>query len=166
MSKNYTHVQEKEGEILAMREAGATRREIADHLGLSKGEVKDWITRYDRWQAQLTAGIQLRLKRRPRKDAKFVSKEEEQAYEIQRLLRENKLLRNFLQFAGGGESEYKIPHHISSISSQRGISSIRHVYVFWCIKKRPLCFCPASWQTGEGCYPCRTHYTAAVRTAV
>ena len=97
--KNYTHVQEKEGEILAMREAGATRREIADHLRLSKGEVKDWITRYDRWQAQLMAGIQLRPKRRPRKGAKFVSKEAEQAYEIQRLLRGNKLLRNFLQFA-------------------------------------------------------------------
>ena len=158
--RKYALVQEMKGEILAMREAGTTRREIAGHLGLSKKKVKDWITRSDRRQAQLTAGIQLRPKRRPRKGAKFVSKEEEQAYEIQRLLRENKLLRNFLQFAGGGESEYKIPHHISSISSQRGISSIRHVYVFWCIKKRPLCFCPASWQTGERCCPFGTHYTA------
>ena len=101
MSKRkYTHVQELEGEILAMREAGATRQEIADRLELTKTEDKDWITRYNRRQRKLAAGIQPRPKGRSRKDAKFVSKEAEQAYEIQRLQMENKLLRDFLRSTG------------------------------------------------------------------
>ena len=49
MSKRkYTHVQELEGEILAMRKEGATRQEIADRLGLSKSQIKNWINRYNR----------------------------------------------------------------------------------------------------------------------
>lgn len=103
MSKRkYTHIQVLEREILVMREAGATRQEIADHLGLTKREVKDWINRYNRRQAKLAAGIQPRTKGRPRKGIKFVSKEAEQAYEIQRLQMENKLLRDFLRSAGRG----------------------------------------------------------------
>ena len=71
MSKGkYTHMQGLEKEILAMREAGATRQEIADCLGLSQVQIKNWINRYNR----------------------------RQAYEIQRLQMENKLLRDFLQF--------------------------------------------------------------------
>ena len=34
--QKYTHIQVKEEEILALREAGATRQEIANQLGLSK----------------------------------------------------------------------------------------------------------------------------------
>ena len=49
MSKRkYTHVQELEGEILAMRKEGATRQKIADRLGLSKSQIKNWINRYNR----------------------------------------------------------------------------------------------------------------------
>ena len=45
MSKRkYTHVQELEGEILAMRKEGATRQEIADRLGLSKSQIKIGLT--------------------------------------------------------------------------------------------------------------------------
>ena len=70
MSKRkYTHMQELEGEILAMRKEGATRQEIADRLGLSKGQIKNWINRYNRKQAKLEAGIMPRPKGRPRKDA-------------------------------------------------------------------------------------------------
>ena len=61
---------------------------------------KNWITRYNRRQAKLTAGIQPRPKGRPRKGAEFVGKEAEQAYEIQRLQMENKLLLDFLSFPG------------------------------------------------------------------
>ena len=101
MSKrNYTHIQELEGEILSMREAGATRQEIADWLGFSKAQIKSWINRYNRRQAKLAAGIPLRPKGRPRKEGQIVSKEAEQAYEIQRLRMENKLLRDFLHCTG------------------------------------------------------------------
>ena len=92
MSKNkYTHLQALEGEILAMREMGLTRQEIAERLGLSKVQIKNWINRYNRKQAKRAAGILPSPKGRRRK---------EQAYEIQRLRMENKLLRDFLQYTG------------------------------------------------------------------
>ena len=103
MSKRkYTHIAEPEGRIQAMREGGATRQEIADHLGLTKKEVKDWITRYNRRQAKLKAGILPQAKGRPRKDAAPGDFLEEQAYEIQRLHMENHLLRDFLHFTDPG----------------------------------------------------------------
>ena len=101
MSKRkYTHVQELEGEILAMRKEGATRQEIADRLGLSKSQIKNWISRYNRKQAKLEAGIVPLPKGRPRKDAVPGDVVREQAYEIERLRMENKLLRDFLRSTG------------------------------------------------------------------
>lgn len=101
MSKRkYTHIKALEAEMLAMREAGKSRQEIADHFGLSKEQVKNWINRYNRAQKKLAAGILPKPKGRPRKDAAPVSKEAEQAYEINRLQMENKLLRDFLRFGG------------------------------------------------------------------
>ena len=98
MSKNkYTHLQALEGEILAMREMGLTRQEIAERLGLSKVQIKNWINRYNGKQTKLAAGILPSPKGRRRKEAKFVSKEAELAYELRRLQMENKLLRDFLQ---------------------------------------------------------------------
>ena len=83
-----------------MREMGLTRQEIAERLGLSKVQIKNWINRYNRKQAKLAAGILPSPKGRRRKEAKFVSKEAEPAYEIERLQMENKLLRDFLQCTG------------------------------------------------------------------
>ena len=101
MSKRkYTHIQELEGEILAMREAGATRQEIAKRFGLRKEQIKNWISRNNRRQAKRASGIVPRPKGRPRKDAAPKDVVAEQAYEIQRLQRENKLLRDFLRFIG------------------------------------------------------------------
>ena len=101
MSKRkYTHMQELEGEILTMRKEGATRQEIADRLGLSKGQIKNWITRYNRKQGKLEAGIMPRPKGRPRKDAAPGDVVREQVYEIEHLRMENKLLRDFLRSAG------------------------------------------------------------------
>ena len=63
MSKRtYTHIHVLEGEILAIRKDGATRQEIADRFGLSKGQIKNWINRYNRKQAKLEAGIMPRPK--------------------------------------------------------------------------------------------------------
>ena len=99
MSKGkYTHMQGLEKEILAMREAGATRQEIADCLGLSQVQIKNWINRYNRRQAKLAEGIIPRPKDRPRKPISPGDVLARQAYEIQRLQMENKLLRDFLQF--------------------------------------------------------------------
>ena len=101
MSKRkYTHVQELEGEILAMRKEGATRQEIADRLGLSKSQIKNWINRHNRNQAKLEAGIVPQPKGRPRKYTVPGDVVKEQAHEIERLRMENKLLRDFLRSTG------------------------------------------------------------------
>ena len=102
MSKRkYTKIKEIEPEIMAMREAGQTLREIAEHFGLEKKQLKDLVTRYNRRQKKLAAGIMPRPKGRPRKGVPARDMVTEQAYEINRLKMENKLLRDFLQLTGG-----------------------------------------------------------------
>ena len=97
MSKRkFTHIERFESEILRMREEGQTRREIAEHLGLTKEQIKGWINRYNRKQRKLAAGILPKPKGRPRQ--RPLSGEEEYKKEIARLQMENQLLRDFLQF--------------------------------------------------------------------
>lgn len=96
--RKYTKVEAFEAEMIAMREAGKTRQEIADYLGLEKAQIKNWINRYNRKQRKEAAGIVLRPKGRPRKDAAPRDLIAEQAYEIKRLKMENQLLRDFLRF--------------------------------------------------------------------
>ncbi len=48
--RKYAHVKELEPAILQMRKEGKTRREIAEHLGLTMKRVKSWINRYNRKQ--------------------------------------------------------------------------------------------------------------------
>ena len=93
--RKYTRIKEVEAVIIAMREAGKTRREIAEHLGLEKRQIKDWVRRYDHRQAKLAAGIIPNPQGRPRRD------DQSQQSELERLRMENKLLRDFLQFIGG-----------------------------------------------------------------
>ena len=87
--------------LVALRKKqGYSQQEIADRFGLSKAQIKGWINRYNRKQAKLEAGIVPRPKGRPRKDAAPRDVVREQAYEIERLRMENKLLRDFLRFTG------------------------------------------------------------------
>ena len=96
MSKRkYTHVKEIESVIISMREAGLTRQEIADELGLQKSQIKNWVRRYNKRQEQLSQGITPKRKGRPSKHPLTAS--EEYQREINRLQMENKLLRDFLQ---------------------------------------------------------------------
>ena len=101
MSKRkYTKIQEIEAEIMSMREAGQTLREIAVHFGLEKRQLENLVNRRNRRQRKMEAGIMPRPKGRPRKDATPRDTVTEQAYEINRLKMENKLLRDFLQLTG------------------------------------------------------------------
>ena len=101
MSKRkYTKIQEIETEIMSMREAGQTLREIAEHFGLEVKQLKNLVNRHNRRQRNMEAGIMPRLKGRPRKDAPPRDVVVEQAYEINRLKMENKLLRDFLRLTG------------------------------------------------------------------
>ena len=96
MSKRkYTHFTAVESVIIAMREAGHTNREIADHLGVEKRQIECWVNRRNRKQKKLAAGIPSKPKGRPR--IRPLSTTEEYEREISRLRMENKLLRDFLQ---------------------------------------------------------------------
>ncbi len=99
MSKrDYTHVQELLPEIEAMLSAGKTQREVAEHFGFrDKYVVKGLVKRERAKQRKQAAGVALRLKGRPRKDAAPRDVVAEQAYEIRRLRMENELLRDFLR---------------------------------------------------------------------
>ena len=85
-------------EINAMREAGKTRQEIADHLGLDKIQVKNWVNRYNKEVKRIESGIVPLPKGRPRKDGQPPYQREKT--ELERLRMENKLLRDFLQLTG------------------------------------------------------------------
>ena len=93
--RTYTHVKELENIIISMREAGMTRQEIADDLGLTKDQIKSWVTRYNRRNKKIVEGIVLKPKGRPRKYP--LDSKEAYEREIIRLRMENKLLRDFLQ---------------------------------------------------------------------
>ena len=87
--RNYTQVQGLLPEIKAMLSEGKTQREVAEHFGFKdKYVVKQLLV--------LEAGIVPRPKGRPKKTAEPKDIAAEQAYEIQRLQMENKLLRDFL----------------------------------------------------------------------
>ena len=98
--RNYTHVQKLLPEIEAMIAEGKTQREVAEYFGFKdKYVVKRLLNRQREKRRKLEAGIVPRPKGRPRKDAAPRDVATEQAYEIARLRVENKLLRDFLQFA-------------------------------------------------------------------
>lgn len=96
--RKYTHVQALLPEIKAMLAEGKTQREVAEYYGFQdKQVVKSLHKRERRKERRLKAGILPRPKGRPRKDTAPRDIVSEQAYEIQRLRMENKLLRGFLR---------------------------------------------------------------------
>ena len=99
--RKYTRVQVLLPEIKAMLAEGKTQRDVAESYGFhDKQVVKGLLARERRKERKLAAGILPRPKGRPRKDAAPRNIVAEQAYEIQRLQMENKLLRDFLHFTG------------------------------------------------------------------
>lgn len=99
--RNYTHVQALLPEIKAMLAEGKTRQEVAEHYGFKdKQVVKKLLERKRARQRKPEAGIIPKPKGRPRKPIIPGDVVAEQAYEIQRLQMENKLLRDFLPFTG------------------------------------------------------------------
>ena len=99
--RNYTHVQVLLSAIKAMLAEGKSQREVAGYYGFhDKQVVKRLLERKRRKECKLEAGIVPWPKGRPRNDSAPRNIVAEQAYEIQRLRMEYKLLRDFLQFTG------------------------------------------------------------------
>ena len=93
--RKYTHFREIEPQIIAMREEGMSRTQIAEELGLTWKQVDNWVTRYNKRKAALVAGLS--TKRKGRALLHPMTSTEEYEKEIARLEMENKLLRDFLQ---------------------------------------------------------------------
>ena len=110
MPRNYRHINEYEKEILEMRGQGKSKSKICEKYGFTIKQLTDFITRYNRKQKKLAAGISIKPKGRPRKDGselppsvQQLSKLTQLQYElamkerhIKRLEMENELMRDFL----------------------------------------------------------------------
>ena len=105
MPRGYRHIQEYEKEILELRAQGKTGREIREKFGFSKKQYDNFITRYNRRQDKIAAGITIKKKGRPAKDS--VATEEDKLADlryklarkdakIKQLEMENELMRDFL----------------------------------------------------------------------
>lgn len=95
--------------IIAMRKAGKSRQEIADELGLTKDQIKNWVTRYNRKNEKQAKGIPTLSTGRPRKDYELTDENRVAYYKRQlrltqsenkRLKMENELMRDFLSLTG------------------------------------------------------------------
>ena len=105
MPRSYRNIRMYEEEILRIREANLTRREICEKIGLSKKQYENFINRYKRKQEKLAAGIALRKKGRPTKDIVITEKMTSielrhiiarKNTKIKKLEMENELMRAFL----------------------------------------------------------------------
>ena len=81
--RKWTNMQVLEPQIPEMREAGMSRRMIADELGLELRQIENWTNRRNRARAKLSHGIVPKRKGRQCKRPFGTM--------------ENKLLRDFLQ---------------------------------------------------------------------
>ena len=98
-------MQDYEKEIMKLREQGLTGRQIQEKFGFSKKQYENFITRYNRRQDKIAAGIALKRKGRPPKD--YIVSEQDKIAELKYILArkdakikslemENKLMRDFL----------------------------------------------------------------------
>ena len=105
MPREYRHIKAYEKEILELKEQGHTLREIGERFGLSYEQVHNFISRHNERQRKIAAGIAIRKKGRPSKDA-VVTEEDKLAdlryklarkeARIKQLEMENELMRDFL----------------------------------------------------------------------
>ena len=105
MPRSYRHISDYTEEIIRLKEEGFTGREICEKFGFTEKQYKDFITRYNRKQEKIAAGIAIKKKGRPPKDHQ-VSEEDKVAHlryiidrkdaRIKSLEMENELMRDFL----------------------------------------------------------------------
>ena len=92
MKRSYTRIKIHERRIIELREAGKTRREIGNELGLTKDQIKGWIKGYNKRVAASAAGL---LRPRARRPAVTLA---EYKYECKRLKMELARYENELVF--------------------------------------------------------------------
>ena len=67
MPRKYSHIQEHEKEIIELRSQGMTLRQIGEKLGFTYKEMRGFLSRYNRKQRKLAAGVPQNLRDDPGK---------------------------------------------------------------------------------------------------
>ena len=98
MSRSYVKVEKLAEEVFRRKAAGETNREIGEHFGLTKEQVKQLATRQRRKQRLIENGHIPRPKGRPRKTE--ATEEVRKNNELVQLRMQVELLRNFLPEVG------------------------------------------------------------------
>ena len=98
MSGQYTRVQELLPSVLAMKGEGCTLREIANHFGLTREQIKELCKRERRKERKNKMGYIPQPKGRPRKTP--ATQEQLQNNRIIELEMKVELLQNFLSECG------------------------------------------------------------------
>lgn len=98
MPRSYEHLKVIEKELFEQKAQGKSNREIREKYGLSKKQMENLITRHNRTEMMIEAGIVPRRRGRPSKENKPTEMEKDN--EIKRLQMENELLRDFVRAAG------------------------------------------------------------------
>ena len=105
MARSYRNISKYEKEILELKEQGYTLRAIGNKYGFTYDQVHNFITRYNKKQRKIEAGVAIRKKGRPAKDSAVTEemKSSELRYiiarkdaKIKQLEMENELMRDFL----------------------------------------------------------------------
>lgn len=98
MSRSYVKMECLAEAVFRRKAAGETNREIGEHFGLSKKQIKELVKRQNRKKRLLESGYIPRPKGRPRKDA--ADESVRQQNELAQLRMQVELLRNFLSEVG------------------------------------------------------------------
>ena len=105
MTRGYRHIKEYEREINELKAQGATHREIAEHFGFTKEQVKEFFKRQHKKERKAAAGMPVREKGRPVTRALNPNTDKlselryivaRQEAKIKALEMENELMRDFL----------------------------------------------------------------------
>ena len=102
MPRSYRHISDYTEEIIRLKQEGYTGREICERFGFTKKQYTNFITRYNRKQEKIAAGIAIRKKGRPRKDYQVSEADQidRKDAKIKSLEMENELMRDFLSLIG------------------------------------------------------------------
>ena len=110
-----------------MKKAGRTKREIADHFGLTKEQVKDLLKRYRRRERKIAAGLSPNPVGRPRKMHCHAIKKRNRLTRLPGSKWRTSYCGIFCNPPEGGEAVCKIR---CDLSSSNRISSNRYVQFF------------------------------------
>ena len=69
MARSYKNISKYEKEIIELKSQGYTLREIGEKYGFTYDQVHNFITRHNKKQRKIEAGIAIRKKGRPAKDS-------------------------------------------------------------------------------------------------